>query len=137
MLWSNHLLSNHSLFINKITRWNGNRLISFGSLLRDIKQDGGGGHVLLINTRTRSDSKKTTENRQFFLAFLCNFVTYARDTYACVRVSMINLSPWLTNKGTFTTKPVSNVAFLEAPVAVSPLIPGSVSVTSSSTLFGS
>lgn len=29
-----------------------------------------------------SDSKKTTENRQFFFAILCNYFTYARDTYA-------------------------------------------------------
>lgn len=29
-----------------------------------------------------SDSKKTTENRQFFFATLCSYFTYARDTYA-------------------------------------------------------
>ena len=43
--------------------------------------------------------------------------------------------PISTNKGTDTVAPVSTVAGLEAPVAVSPLKPGSVSVTSSSTLI--
>ncbi|CFO39514.1 Uncharacterised protein [Staphylococcus aureus] len=46
------------------------------------------------------------------------------------------MSPSLTNKGTFKVYPVSTVADLVAPLAVSPLIPGSVSVTTSSTVFG-
>ena len=42
----------------------------------------------------------------------------------------------LINKGTVTTAPVSTFAGLFAPVAESPLTPGSVSTTSNSTKFG-
>ena len=49
---------------------------------------------------------------------------------------MISLSPTLMNNGTVTTKPVSRLAVLEPPPEVSPLIPGSVSVTSRTTDFG-
>ena len=43
----------------------------------------------------------------------------------------------LTNKGTpLTVYPVESVAGLVPPVAVSPLSPGSVSVTSNSTKLG-
>ena len=61
---------------------------------------------------------------------------YARDRYSPVLVSILILSPWLTNRGTATVAPVSTVAGLLAPVAVSPLNPGSVSVISSSTNRG-
>jgi len=40
------------------------------------------------------------------------------------------------NKGTVITAPVSTFAGLLAPVAESPLTPGSVSTTSNSTKFG-
>src|SRR5665213_3314808 len=45
-------------------------------------------------------------------------------------------SPGLTNSGTFTVAPVSSFAGFVAPVAVSPLKPGSVSSTLSSTCAG-
>ena len=47
---------------------------------------------------------------------------------------MINLSPTFTKNGTWTVKPVSTVAGLDPPLAVSPLMPGSVSATSSVTV---
>src|SRR5690606_17263978 len=62
---------------------------------------------------------------------------HTRDRYSLVRVSMRTLSPCSTKSGTCTTSPVSRVAGLVAPVAVSPLKPGSVWVTSSSTKVGS
>ena len=61
---------------------------------------------------------------------------YTRDRYSPVLVSILILSPCSTNRGTFTFAPVSTVAGLVAPVAVSPLNPGSVSVISSSTKRG-
>ena len=48
-----------------------------------------------------------------------------------------SVSPSLTNSGTVTTRPVSIVAFLRAPWAVSPAKPGSVSATRRSTVTGS
>ena len=48
----------------------------------------------------------------------------------------ITTSPSLINKGTLIWKPVSIVAFLVAPVAVSPLTAGSVSVIVKGTLIG-
>lgn len=51
-------------------------------------------------------------------------------------MSILITSPLSTNKGTFIVAPVSTVAGLVAPVAVSPLKPGSVSITSSSTKLG-
>lgn len=53
--------------------------------------------------------------------------------YSHVRVSILILSPVLMNRGTLISAPVSTVAGFVAFVAVSPLIPGSVSVTSRST----
>ncbi len=50
---------------------------------------------------------------------------------------MISISPSLMKIGTCTTRPVSNVAGFVTLEAVSPLIPGSVSVTCNSTVFGS
>src|SRR5699024_3800695 len=53
---------------------------------------------------------------------------YAREMYSPpLEVLITNLSPALTKNGTLTTTPVSIVAGLEPPEAVSPLIPGSVS----------
>ena len=52
----------------------------------------------------------------------------SRVWYSPVRVSIRSVSPSLTNSGTTTTRPVSIVAFLRAPWAVSPANPGSVSV---------
>mgnify|MGYP007115094230 CR=1 FL=1 len=46
------------------------------------------------------------------------------------------MSPTFTNKGTFIVAPVSTVAGFVAPVAVSPLTPGSVLITFNSTKFG-
>ena len=56
--------------------------------------------------------------------------------YSPVRVSILSLSPISTNNGTATCAPVSTIAGLVAPCAVFPLNPGSVSVTSSSTVSG-
>ena len=53
-----------------------------------------------------------------------------------MRVSIFNLSPISMNSGTCRVKPVSTVAGLVVLEAVSPLKPGSVAVTSSSTKFG-
>jgi hypothetical protein len=50
--------------------------------------------------------------------------------YSFVLVSIDNLSHTFTNKGTWITKPVFNVAGFFQPVAVSPFSPGGVSVTS-------
>ena len=55
--------------------------------------------------------------------------------YEPERVSTLIRSPMFTNNGTFTVAPVSSVAgLLPPPEAVSPRTPGSVWVTSSSTL---
>src|SRR5690606_18368546 len=62
------------------------------------------------------------------------WILHARETYSPLRVSMMRRSPSWTNKGTWTTNPVSSLADLLPPVAVSPLMPGSVSTTSSSTV---
>ena len=56
--------------------------------------------------------------------------------YSPVRVSTLMRSPWLTNSGTWTMRPVSRVAGLRAPETRSPCRPGSVSVTVSSTAAG-
>src|SRR5215208_6719668 len=60
-----------------------------------------------------------------------------RVRYAPERVSTLIRSPVSTNSGTWTTAPVSTVAGLVAPETRSPLTPGSVSATSSSTAAGS
>ena len=51
-------------------------------------------------------------------------------------MSIFILSPSFMNKGTWTTAPVSTVADLVTFEAVSPFIPGSVSVTVNSAKFG-
>ena len=51
-------------------------------------------------------------------------------------MSILILSPLFINNGTVIIAPVSTLAGLLAPVAESPLTPGSVSTTSSSTKFG-
>ena len=56
--------------------------------------------------------------------------------YSPVLVSTLIVSPSLTNIGTLTTAPVSNVAGFIAFVAVLPLIPGSAWVINNSTKFG-
>src|SRR5215211_1692682 len=56
--------------------------------------------------------------------------------YSLERVSTRTLSSALIKSGTCTTTPVSRVAGLEPPVAVSPLRPGSVSDTPRSTCAG-
>src|ERR671936_474735 len=60
-----------------------------------------------------------------------------RSTYAPVRVSTRTTSPVLTKKGTFRVRPVSVVAGLPPPAAVSPRNPGAVCVTFRSTVVGS
>src|SRR3954451_392797 len=62
--------------------------------------------------------------------------SYTRSRYVPVRVSTRIVSPWFTNSGTLTTRPVSVLAGLVPPLAVSPRKPGSVSTISSSTLIG-
>src|SRR6185437_10336592 len=57
--------------------------------------------------------------------------------YRFSRGSTLILSPTFTNSGTCTTAPVSSVAGLVTLETVSPLIPGSVSVTSRITDAGS
>ena len=57
----------------------------------------------------------------------------AREMYSPLRVSTLSRSPSSTNNGTLTTAPVSRVAGLLPPWAVSPLTPGSVSVTVNTT----
>src|SRR5215212_3113777 len=56
--------------------------------------------------------------------------------YSLERVSTLTWSPTLTKSGTCTMTPVSRVAGLVPPVAVSPLRPGSVSETPRSTCAG-
>src|SRR6266567_4412918 len=58
---------------------------------------------------------------------------YARLMYRFSRGSTLSLSPTFTNSGTCTTAPVSRVAGFVTFETVSPLTPGSVSVTSSTT----
>src|ERR1700681_3981474 len=54
---------------------------------------------------------------------------HARSRYRPVRVSTRIMSPWFTNSGTSTARPVSTTAGLNEALAVSPLNPGSLSVT--------
>src|SRR5437762_7779920 len=60
-----------------------------------------------------------------------------RPRYSPVRVSTFTTSPSLRKSGTWTTAPVSRVAGLVPPWAVSPRTPGSVRAMLSSTKFGS
>ena len=62
--------------------------------------------------------------------------TQALSRYSPVLVSMRITSPWLMKSGTLTSAPVSTVAGLVEPVAVSPRTPGSVAVTSRVTNMG-
>ncbi len=57
--------------------------------------------------------------------------------YSAVSVLTRILSPSLTNDGTCTTRPVSSVAGFTCALAVAPLMPGTVSLTSRSTVGGS
>src|SRR5215207_5224120 len=57
--------------------------------------------------------------------------------YRRSRVSTLTRSPTFTNSGTWTTAPVSSVAAFVTLETVSPLTPGSVSTTESSTEAGS
>ena len=59
-----------------------------------------------------------------------------RSRYWSLRVSIFIRSPTLTKKGTLMTAPVSTVAGLPPPEAVSPFSLPAVSVTSSSTSWG-
>ena len=83
---------------------------------------------------------KAPENTGFSglydLLLISTVKSYTLDRYSPVLVSILILSPWFTNRGTFTCAPVSTVAGFVAPWAVSPLNPGSVSVISSSTNRG-
>ena len=54
-----------------------------------------------------------------------------------MRVSTFTHSPSLMKSGTLTTAPVESLAGLVAPLAVSPLMPGSLSVICRTTLGGS
>ncbi|QEA35808.1 hypothetical protein FGL88_08405 (plasmid) [Weissella soli] len=71
----------------------------------------------------------------FDAAATIDFVA-ARRMCPPLSVFTTNLSPWLTKSGTVITRPVSIVAGLPPPLAVAPLIPGCVSVTVNSTVFG-
>src|SRR5207253_10397674 len=63
--------------------------------------------------------------------------TATRPRYSPLRVSTFTTSPSLRKSGTCTTAPVSGVAGLLPPCAVSPRTPGSVFAIESSTKFGS
>src|SRR5437879_6460500 len=63
--------------------------------------------------------------------------THTRDWYSPVSVFTRTLSPSLTNGGTLITRPVSSVAGFTCALAVAPLMPGTVSLTSRSTVAGS
>src|SRR6059058_3430750 len=62
---------------------------------------------------------------------------YTLDWYSPVSVLTRTLSPSFTNGGTWMTRPVSSVAGLTCALAVAPLIPGTVSLTTRSTVCGS
>src|SRR5262249_40144431 len=59
-----------------------------------------------------------------------------RSRYLPSVVSTFTHSPSLTNSGTLTTAPVDSVAGLVAPLAVSPLIPGSLATICNTTCGG-
>jgi len=61
---------------------------------------------------------------------------YTRVTYSPVSVLIRIVSPSFTNSGTLTDRPVSVTTFLLAPVAVSPAMAFSASVTFCSTVVG-
>ena len=64
------------------------------------------------------------------LSFDIKNTFYTLERYSPVLVSILITSFISTKRGTLTTAPVSTVAGLVAPVAVSPLNPGSVSAVS-------
>ena len=70
------------------------------------------------------------------IAHFLSLLDYTRDKYSPVLVSILITFPISTNNGTITFAPVSTIAGFVAPVAVSPLKPGSVSVISNSTNNG-
>src|SRR5437763_6960549 len=66
-----------------------------------------------------------------------DFVHQTRAWYSPVSVLTRTLSPSLMNGGTCTTSPVSSVAGFTCALAVAPLMPGTVSLTTRSTVCGS
>src|SRR5438094_323020 len=66
-----------------------------------------------------------------------DFVHQTRAWYSPVSVLTRTLSPSLMNGGTCTTSPVSSVAGFTFALAVAPLMPGTVSLTTRSTVCGS
>src|SRR6476660_330829 len=69
----------------------------------------------------------------------CLILNYSltRSTYSPLLVLTRINSPSFTNKGTITVAPVSTVAGFKVLVAVSPLKPGSLYVTLTTTFSGS
>src|SRR5205085_5160801 len=62
---------------------------------------------------------------------------FTRSMYSPLRVSTFRRSPSPTKSGTWTTRPVSSVAGLSAPLTRSPFTPGSVAATVRATEAGS
>ena len=80
---------------------------------------------------TNEKCRKINVLRHFITLY--SLLIYTRERYSPVRVSILITSSCSTNKGTYTVAPVSTTAGFVAPVAVSPLNPGSVSVIFNST----
>ena len=81
---------------------------SSGSVSQDGSAHSGGSGLGLTGLLCRIGGARAAESDQ------------RRVWYSPVRVSMRSVSPSFTNSGTVTMSPVSMVAFLRAPWAVSP-----------------
>jgi hypothetical protein len=86
--------------------------------------------------KKKVDEKEEEEKKTYLLLPFQKLDVAALDRYWSVLVSTLTFSPALTKRGTCTTAPVSSVAGLDPPLTVLPFTPGSVEVTSSSTVVG-
>ena len=105
-----------------------------------IVQSGELGKMQIMTVNFGSFKEYDMNNRFFNMNLaggaLLDIGVYALSIYSQVRVSTRILSPSLINSGTRISAPVSTVAGFKVLVAVLPLTPGSVAVTSSSTKLG-
>ena len=94
--------------------------------------------ILTINIREREDARRpaTVLVRPYVLCLDVLRRSYARLKYPFVSVLIRTTSPCSMNGGTRVFSPVSRTASFIWLVAVAPLMPGAVSVTFRSTVFG-
>src|SRR5262249_40443966 len=114
------------------------RLEDLDLLARDLRAPQAANELLALAAEHRAgDDLDPAVIARMAVSTVGGFRHYARDWYSPVSVLTRILSPSLTNGGTCTTSPVSSVAGLTCALAVAPLMPGTVDVTTRSTVGGS